>query len=401
MNIFRHIFLILAAALALTLPLAAAEGGSFALKRGMQWLTVAYSPDLDTAIGMARHYLDEQPRVVQTDAAVYAVVIGPYRARSIGQLQNRRGGFVPLARNAVLSRGENFVATAWKPQGEGEAPVRPLAPYSINKPLKLSTGALSVVVKMHGRGKDAGATEVIGTIGGKPAFDFKFADSDEFVQQGAAAGFARLDAATDEPQLVVTRYSGGAHCCTTTWIVTKPKGSAGYVLLQAETLDGEGYQFIESQGDGTLILTNPDNAFLYAFDSYAGSFAPLQYKRLVNAEFENISNRPETLSLRKQDLAYLEFHTTLDQTKWSANGFLVAWVATRIRLGFGEDAWTTAIENHDRNSEFGMQECEGGKELEICPDDMIKRVPFPKALATFLQETGYGPLPQAALSSVR
>jgi hypothetical protein len=71
-------------------------------------------------------------------------------------------------------------------------------------------------------------------------------------------------------------------------------------------------------------------------------------------------------------------------------------VAVKIRLGQGESAWTTFRENFEANSDFGPQTCTTGQDLAECPPDNIKAVPVRKALAQFLLEAGYTPLPEGA-----
>jgi hypothetical protein len=51
---------------------------------------------------------------------------------------------------------------------------------------------------------------------------------------------------------------------------------------------------------------------------------------------------------------------------------------------------------YEKQSDFGPQECATGQKVEDCKAEDLRAIPFPKALAEFLRERDYGPLPEAA-----
>ena len=91
-----------------------------------------------------------------------------------------------------------------------------------------------------------------------------------------------------------------------------------------------------------------------------------------------------------------DFATEFKVPMWKENGFLAGWVAAKIRLGQGGDAWQVVTENMKMDTGFGPQECTSGQSIDDCPADNLKQIPVLKALADFLKENGYGPLPDAA-----
>ena len=109
-----------------------------------------------------------------------------------------------------------------------------------------------------------------------------------------------------------------------------------------------------------------------------------------------MSETPDMHSRIVQDLAGIEFEAKVRPDVWKENGFLAGWVAAKIRLGQGIDAWNTVVQNIDKNSDFGPQQCTTGQKIDDCPADKTKPVPILKALASFLKENGYAPLPDAA-----
>src|SRR5690242_10530283 len=71
----------------------------------------------------------------------------------------------------------------------------------------------------------------------------------EFEDPKAAAEVMRLDLGTPVPQVVMTAFTFGAHCCTVTYIATVlPSGE--WRVLDALQLDGDGYRFVDIDNDG-------------------------------------------------------------------------------------------------------------------------------------------------------
>ena len=221
--------------------------GSQSLTGNKRWLAVASTQDLDTAKGIASTYAWQGAKIMSARDGWYAVVLGPYEATSMAELKRKVQDLPDVPADALLSRGDKYiglVAEIKKQEEDG-----PLSDYDIGKPAKFSLGNLSIDVTMEGDGDDPGATVVTGLENGKTAFSFK--TTDDFDHMGAKAGMLKLDPGSETPQLVFTRYSGGAHCCTSTWIVTKPKGAAAWTMVDAGTIDGGGYGYEDLDGDGS------------------------------------------------------------------------------------------------------------------------------------------------------
>jgi len=367
------------------------QAASLSLAGEKRWLAVASSKDLDTAIGIGRAYGTEPWRVVSSKSGWFAVVLGPYSGASVEQVLKANPNIGEVPRDARLSRGENYLETVWdEPRDAFQA----MTEYEIGKPARFSAGPLNFVVSMAGTQDAPGATSAEGTKDGKAVFSFH--TDDEYSQWGSEAAVLRLDPQASDPQLVFTRFTGGAHCCTQTWVATKPQGQEAWTLVEADVLDGGGYAYKDLDGDGVLEFMSVDNSFLYAFDSYAGSFAPVRVSQLRGGKLQDVSNDPAFRSELKRDLARMEFSTKLDPQVWRANGFLAGWLAAKMRLGQGDEAWQVVTENADRKSDFGPQVCKTGKPVETCDFDDLERVPVLKALAQFMAERDYGELPPAA-----
>jgi hypothetical protein len=371
---------------------ATAQAENLRLFGNKHWLAVASTKDLDVAIGIARHLQSSGAQVVSSQSGFYAIVLGPFEGNSVEQLKRKDPNFPELPPDALLSNGARYTGVAWK---AAELPSVMIS-YDVDRPAQLLSGDLAVELKLQKMNEDQYTTHVTGVEKGQASFTFEVGKDGEYANTPSDAAFLKLDPKSTAPQLLFTRYTGGAHCCTKTWIAVKPDGAVGWSLIDAGTLDGGGYFFEDVDGDGALELMSVDNRFLYAFDSYAGSYAPLKIFKLRGGRLDDVSEEPEMRSRLLQDVASMEFTAKLEPSTWKSNGFLAGWVASKIRLGQGSDAWQTVIENYDKASEFGPQECNTGQSLDDCPPENLKSLPFLKSLASHLKEAGYYPLPDSA-----
>jgi hypothetical protein len=371
---------------------AQAWAGSMALQGKERWLTIASTKDKDTAIAIAGYYASERAKVVSTQSGWFAIVLGPYSEGSIEAIKKAHDGIGEVPKDALLSRGDKYIDTVHEERPWDEQ--RLLATYELKKPVQFSSGPYTFSVSMAGDEDNPGPTTASATRDGELVFSFT--TPTDYSMFGSDAGLLKLDPQTEGPQLVFTRYTGGAHCCTQTWIATAARDAIGWSLIDAGALDGGGFYYEDADGDGALEIMHVDNDFLYAFDSYAGSFAPIRVQQLRGNQLDDVSNRPEMAHLLKRDLARMEFEAKLDPGMWKSNGFLAGWVAAKQRLGQGDDAWQTVLENLEQNSDFGPQACKTGKPVEDCPYEDLERIPVAKALAQFLAERDYGELPPMA-----
>jgi hypothetical protein len=367
------------------------------LPSGKHWLAVASTQDADTARAIADYYTEARGRVVSSNSGWFAVVLGPYTGKSVAAIKAAHDEILDLPKDARLTTGENYVETVWQSRPAGET--RPLTTYEAGKPAQFAADSISYTVTMDGDADKPGPTRAAATANGEDVF--AFSTTDEYSAFGSDAGLVRLDPDTEHAQLVFTRFTGGAHCCTETWIATSPKGSTGWTLIDTGPLDGGGFSYEDLDGDGSLELLSVDNTFLYAFDSYAGSFAPVRIQQLRGGKLADVSDDEAFAPVLKRDLARMEFEAKLDPTLWTSNGFLAGWFAAKLRLGQGEEAWQTVSENLQTGSDFGPQICKSGKELADCASEDIEAVPIRKALAQFMSEHDYGELPAAARAQLK
>jgi hypothetical protein len=200
-----------------------------------------------------------------------------------------------------------------------------------------------------------------------------------------AVQIAEIDPANSEPEVVVSFFTGGAHCCSDTKVITKTKDGPEWRTVALGQFDGGPLLANDVAGDGRYVFEIRDNAFLYAFACYACSAAPLKVQAVAGGEVEDLSADPK---YRPAHEAYLR-DMILNVPDEDVNGFLAGYVAEKIRLGEGRQAWALMLDHCDRESDWGLELCDQPLDEDgACPGTATKAT-FPEALERMLNENGY------------
>jgi hypothetical protein len=180
-------------------------------------------------------------------------------------------------------------------------------------------------------------------------------------------------------EVIVSSYSGGAHCCTNLKIYSW-RGDR-FTRTQTGLLDGDGGMFQDLNGDGKQEFLTSDNAFLYAFSSYAGSFPPSVIYEFRKGKLEEVTRKyPKYLRSRLQQMfkAYKEQRNQIE-----INGVIAGYVAQKALLGEFKQGWDFMMANCDRSSDWGLARYDNkGKKIGRYRD-------FPAALKALLIQRGY------------
>jgi hypothetical protein len=277
--------------------------------------------------------------------------------------------------------------------GRAAAEPLPSAAYDGRSAATLRYGELTVTLDgAPGSAADVRVPVIKGRVGDEEVFAIALEDA-EAEAPAAQARLVRLDPATRLPQVVVTASTHGAHCCTLTRIATADAGGT-WRVVSAPDLDGAGYAFADIAGDGAQALTAVDNDFLGAFDCYACSSAPTRIYRLAGTDLEDVTDEPKYRKFLRERVQAMEKAAREDARLWHRNGFLGGWVAAKSLVGEADDAWSRMLKLYDRKSDWSMQECTSGEELDQCPKDKLRALTFPQALRKLLEQNSY-PLPKA------
>lgn len=181
------------------------------------------------------------------------------------------------------------------------------------------------------------------------------------------------------PEVIISTYSGGAHCCTNFIIYSWQNDR--FVEMDMGYLDGYGGEFKDISEDGKIEFLTADNAFLYRFSGYASSFPPSLILSFDNGEFTNVT-RQHFQELKSTAWQMYQAFVNAKNEGYEVNGILAGYVAQKILLGEYEEGWKFMLANYDRTSDSGLEIYRG--------DEVVGRYPdFPTALRAFLIKEGY------------
>lgn len=108
------------------------------------------------------------------------------------------------------------------------------------------------------------------------------------------------------PDLIVSDYSGGAHCCTTYHILSL--GAWEVVTLQELDAGHAGAHFVDVDGDGLPEMRTMENAFAYWNGPFAGSSFPKVTLKWIDGRYQVAgdlmrADAPSDSELRKRAAA--------------------------------------------------------------------------------------------------
>jgi hypothetical protein len=123
---------------------------------------------------------------------------------------------------------------------------------------------------------------------------------------------------------------GGAHCCTWVRAIDTERGTS------IEEDLGNPTATVLADGDHAIIVT-ADNAFAYAFSSFAGSGMPLLVQQVSSGTFVDVTrSHPDLL---KADAS--KWWTAFNANPTDTLGVLAAWVGDECLLGQRQAAFAT------------------------------------------------------------
>ena len=208
-----------------------------------------------------------------------------------------------------------------------------------------------------------------------------------FADPPVSVQIAELDRSNPYPEVVVSFYTGGAHCCSDTSVITSSSDGSNWTTVQLGEFDGGPLLATDLNRDGRYEFMTRDNGFLYAFACYACSEAPLQLFAIDTGAVKDVSQDPSFGPLHAAWLKSMIGNVPEEGN--DVNGFLAGYVGEKILLGEGKAAWDLMLAYYDRESDWGLEICDKPlNEDGECPDETV-RLTFPDALERMLNESGY------------
>jgi hypothetical protein len=210
--------------------------------------------------------------------------------------------------------------------------------------------------------------------------------SSGFSFPAAEASIAEIDPDNRHPEVFFSSYSGGAHCCSTVIVAAELAG--GWTAVPVGDFDGDGDYLHDLDNDGLAEIATVDNRFLYRFDCYACSAAPLAIYTVRGGEVLDVSAEQDYLAAHRDWLAQIE--DAVDPAeRWTSPGYLAGWLAQKVRVREGPAAWADINAHWNFGADAGEEVCLSGGQPEDCPRRNLKVLSFPERLKLFLDETGY------------
>ena len=211
-----------------------------------------------------------------------------------------------------------------------------------------------------------------------------------FQSSAAQVQIVDLDQSNDTEEVLLSSFTGGAHCCGTVHVLSKNSQTQRWEEATVGPFDGGPITAVDPLGGSQPLIATHDNRFLYKFASYAGSAAPAQFWRLEHGRFSDVSHDRSYKNIHAKNLISLERGVKeFPYGDYNPNGILAAYVATKVLLGQAKPGWEVMLEKYDPNEDWGLKECRGGYDKKgKCRQEVVYSN-YPEALLAFLLSLGY------------
>jgi hypothetical protein len=180
-----------------------------------------------------------------------------------------------------------------------------------------------------------------------------------------------LDLENDgEPDVVLTLFTGGAHCCSVAQIFRYDPTTMTYVKFERNFRD-PGFTIKDLGHNGHLEFQSANDAFAYEFTSFAGSGLPIQIFTFSAGRFTDVTRSYPKLIKADAAVWLRAFKHNIGR----GDGVLAAWAADEDMLGRSAMV-KRYLSQQLRLHHLGNAGAPGGRK-------------FVKALQKFLRQQGY------------
>jgi hypothetical protein len=135
-----------------------------------------------------------------------------------------------------------------------------------------------------------------------------------------------------EPEVVLSLYSGGAHCCSVIQVFSYDAATGSYARSQRNFGD-PGAQLQDLSNDGRYEFVSADDRFAYRFTDFAASGLPIQIVAFENGRFADVTRQYPKL-VAADAATWLTAYKGRAADHWlDSVGVLAAWAADEELLG--------------------------------------------------------------------
>ncbi len=161
------------------------------------------------------------------------------------------------------------------------------------------------------------------------------------VAHAKSVAVARLDRDA-APDVDVTFYTGGAHCCFLS-VLYLSGGHASSYTRRVKWWGDPLPSLVDLNKSGVTELKSVDDRFAYAFTDYADSAMPVQVWSYADGRANDITR--QFPSLVRQDAArqWQAYLSRRSRRLGSVRGILAAYLADESMLGAQDAAWTRVL----------------------------------------------------------
>ena len=195
----------------------------------------------------------------------------------------------------------------------------------------------------------------------------------------------QMNPASDARQILFSSFSFGAHCCTVPYLLEMTDDGWRTVIMGG--WDGDQIPLPRDvDGDGIKEFVLIDQDFLYAFSSYADSFAPIAVYAVNEGRFDDVSSQVKYRKLYIDELA-----TMKKACEQGGNGPCAGYAATAARAGQLDEAWPTILKHTTTTDWINPAPCSERGLMDCDREDQTPFATYAEALQWFLSDRGYTP----------
>lgn len=206
----------------------------------------------------------------------------------------------------------------------------------------------------------------------------------------AVVQIVELDPANPYPEVLLSSFTGGAHCCNQVRVLTSDSSGLTWQTVEMGAFNGTPGAAEDIDFDRRYEYITADDRFLYTFASYAGSAAPAQIWQLEGNHFVDQTHQPQFLDFHRERLRGMADWFKDPPAEMEKNGFLAGYVATKALVGELQEGWQQMLKSYDAQSDWGLTTCQAGyDDRGNCKAPEVRYPSYPQALRAFLIQTGY------------